>query len=396
MDKEKKIGQRRNRTADTGIFSPLLYRLSYLTTSSKDYTYLFCTQNMSIKNLIKKIFYRINAPAPPVVAKKLPCQRPGCGSLQRWASILPFCFLLFTFHLLIILFLNTELSAREEYHWTYNLEKGQKQFAAKMYKDAYDSMKMALKKNPGSYEAANILAEISLMNKDMYSAEKYFSLSLEKNDNQPDIHTSMGRIDEYFQRDDSAMTHYNKSVLLNSDNPGALINLARIHYKKNMIPEAEGYFKRCYDQGILKSSEIFKQAEEMRKKNPAGAALEFKKALVINPAHVAAYIGLADSYRQTGEYDNAVIVLEELKRNKPDYPLVYIYLGNIYYNNKPDMKRRKYFIDLSLRNYEQAIKLDTSNTDIYFQLAEIYRQIGNRDRSIELELKGQEILKGEK
>ena len=29
---KKKYGQRRNRTADTGIFSPLLYRLSYLTT----------------------------------------------------------------------------------------------------------------------------------------------------------------------------------------------------------------------------------------------------------------------------------------------------------------------------------------------------------------------------
>ncbi len=32
---KKKCGQRRNRTADTGIFSPLLYRLSYLTTLSK-------------------------------------------------------------------------------------------------------------------------------------------------------------------------------------------------------------------------------------------------------------------------------------------------------------------------------------------------------------------------
>jgi len=310
---------------------------------------------MSIKNLIKKIFY-----------------------------------------LIIIFSLNIEASAREEYHWTYNLEKGRKQFAAKMYKDAYDSMKMALKKNPESYEAANVLAEISLMNKDMYGAEKYFLLSLTANDNQPDIHTSMGRIDEYFQRDDSAMTHYNKSVLLSPDNPGALINLARIHYKKNMIPEAEGYFKRCYDQGILRSSEIYNKAEEMRKKNPAGAALEFKKALEVNPAHVAAYIGLADSYRQTGEYDNAVLILEELKNNKPDYPLVYIYLGNIYFNNKPDMKRRKYFINLSIRNYEQAIKLDPLNTDIYFQLSAIYKQIGNRDRSAELELKGQEILKSEK
>jgi tetratricopeptide (TPR) repeat protein len=310
---------------------------------------------MSIKNLIKKIFY-----------------------------------------LIIVFTLYTDASAREEYHWTYNLEKGRKQYSARMYKDAYDSMKMALKKNPESYEAANVLAEISLINNDMYTAEKYFLISLKINDAQPGIHTSMGSIDEYFQRDDSAMAHYNKSVLLNSENPKALINLARIHYKKNMIPEAEKYFEQCYSLGISKSKAIYNRAEELRKKTPSRAALEFKKALEVNPAHIEAYIGLADAYRQTGEYDKAVTVLEELKRNKPDYPLAYVYLGNIYYNKKPGMNRRKYFINLSIHNYEQAIRLNPQNTDIYFQLSEIYKQIGNRDRSIELELKGQNLIKNEK
>jgi Tfp pilus assembly protein PilF len=300
------------------------------------------------------------------------------------------------FYLVFIFSLKMELTAREEYPWTYNLEKGRKQYAAKMYNDAFDSMKMALKKNPQSYEAANILAFISLMKKDMYSTEKYFLISLDINDAQPDIHTSMGKIDEYFQRDDSAMTHYKKSVSLNQNNPKALINLARIHYKKGDIPEAEKYFKLCSDMGISQSSEIYIKAEEMRRKNPWGAAVEFKKALEVNPAHIAAYIGLADSYRQTGSYDSAVEVLEELKSSKPDYPLVYIYLGNIYYNNKPDMKRRKYFISLSIKNYEKAIELDPDNPDIYFQLSEIYKQIGNRDRSVELELNGQEMLKIQK
>ena len=355
MKKKKKCGQRRNRTADTGIFSPLLYRLSYLTTSSKDYTYLICTRNMSIKNLIKKIFY-----------------------------------------LLILFSLETGLSAREEYQWTYNLEKGQKQFAAKMYNDAFDSMKMALKKNPRCFDAANILGQISVMNKDMQSAEKYFLISLEINDTQPDIHTSMGNIDEYFQRDDSAMSHYEKSLSISQNNPKALINLTRIHYKKDNIIEGDKYFKTCYELGIKESSEIYNRAEEMRKKNPAGAALEFKKAIEINPAHMAAYIGLADSYRQTGSYDDAAAALEVLKSIKPDYPLTYIYLGNIYYNNRPDMKRRKYFITQSINNYEKAIKLDPGNSDIYFQLAEIYMLTGNTDKSEELELKGQSILKNEK
>ncbi len=355
MKKEKKYGQRRNRTADTGIFSPLLYRLSYLTTVSKDYTYLFCSANMSIKNLVKNIFY-----------------------------------------LLIIFSLNSEAFARDEYPWTYNLEKGKKQFAAKMYNFAYDSMKLALRKNPRSYEAANVLAQISLLKEDMFSAEKYLSISLEINDSQPDIHTTMGGIDEYFQRDDSALSHYIKSISLNPDNPKALINLSRINYKRGNIAEAEKYFKACNDLGVTRSTEIYNKAEEMRKKNPSGAVAEFKKAIEINPAHVAAYIGLADSYRKQGSYDDAAAILEELKRIKPDYPLTYIYLGNIYFNNKPDMKRRKYFIDLSIKNYEKAIMLEPEASDAYLQLSEVYRLIGNRDKSEELELKGREKFKNEK
>jgi len=265
-----------------------------------------------------------------------------------------------------------------------------------MYNFGYDSMKMAIKKNPQCFEAANILAQISLIKKDMFAAEKYLLMSLEVNDSQPDIHILMGRIDEYFQRDDSAMSHYNKSVSLKPDNTQALINLSRIHYKRGAIAEAEKYFKLCNDIGILKSADVYTRAEEMRRKNPSGAALEFKKAIEINPAHLAAYIGLADSYRQTGSYDKAVVVLEELKSNKPDYCLAYIYLGNIYYNNKPNMKRRKYFISLSIKNYEKAIELDPGNPDTYFQLSAVYKQTGNMDKAAELEQKGQEKIKNEK
>ena len=353
-EEKKKCGQGRNRTADTGIFSPLLYRLSYLTTSSKDYTYLFCTLNLSIKNLAKIIFY-----------------------------------------LLIIFSLKAESVGREEYDWTYNLEKGKKQFAAKMYNDAFDSMKMALRKNPESYEAANIIAHISLIKKDMHAAEKYYLISLEINDSQPDIHTSMGSIDEYFDRDDSAVLHYKKSVSLNPENPKALINLSRIHFKRDEKTEAEKYFKLCSDLGILRSTEIYKKATEMRRKNPSGAALEFKKAIEINPAHVAAYIGLADSFRQTGSHDNAAAALEELKKTRPDYPLTYIYLGNIYFNNKPDKKLRKYFIGLAILNYEKAIQLDPQNSDTYFQLSGIYKMTGNTERSEELEAIGHDKLKSE-
>jgi tetratricopeptide (TPR) repeat protein len=297
-----------------------------------------------------------------------------------------------SFYLLIIFSFRFSVSAREPYDWSYNFERGRKQYSAKMYNDALVSLKLSLKKNPQSFESANIIAVIYLMKKDFYSAEKYFLMSLEVNDTQPETHIYMGEIDEYFQRDESAMNHYKKSVSLNTDNPKALINLARMYYKKGELSEFEKYFKLSYDKGITQSSSIVIKAAEMKKDNPVEAAEEFKKAIILNPAHIEAYIGLADSYRQIRLYDNAAEVLENLKKIKPDYALTYIYLGNIYYNNKPEMKTRKYFISMAIRNYEKAITLDPGNPDIYFQLADIYKLIKNRDRATELELKGSELL----
>ncbi|MCL1834014.1 MAG: tetratricopeptide repeat protein [Leptospirales bacterium] len=296
-------------------------------------------------------------------------------------------------YILIISFLEIDTFGRDEYDWRYNLEKGKKQLSAKMYEDAIISLKMALKKNAGCFEAANILARLFLIKEDIFSAEQYFLISLEINGNQPDTNLSMGEIDEFFMRADSAISRYQKSLSINSDNPKALIGLARVLYKKGEDAEAEKYFNLCNSSYIAESKDIYNAAEIMRRENPLKASLEFKRAIEINPAHIAAYVGLADSYRGLAQYDNAAEVMETLKKNKPDDPVSYIYLGNIYFHNKPDAKRRNYFINLSITNYEKAIKLDPDNADIYFQLADIYKQTKNMDRANELLKIGGELLK---
>ena len=317
----------------------------------KDITYLFCAPNMSIKNLIKILIY-----------------------------------------ILIIFLLKTDGFGRNEYDWTYNLEKGRKQYNARMYDEAANNLKLALKKNNRCLEAANILANIFLIKKDIFSAEEYFLISIEIDDNQPDIHIAIGEIDEFFLRDDSAIRHYQKALSMNSNNPKALIGIARSFYRKGDNARGEKYFNLCNSAGIAASEKIYKAAENMRRENPLGASREFKRAIEINPAHIAAYIGLADSYRSLNLYDDAAAVMETLKKNKPDNPLAYIYLGSIYFNNKLDMKRRKYFIDLSIANYEKAIKLDPENVDLYFYLADIYKHTKNAERADELLKIGEDLL----
>jgi len=294
---------------------------------------------------------------------------------------------------LIVFLLQIDAFAREEHDWTYNLERGKTQYNAQMYTDAEDNLKMALKKNNKCFEAANILANIFLNKNDIFSAEEYFLISLEIDDNQPDIHIAIGEIDEFFLRNDSAISRYQKSLSMNSNNPKALIALARVLYRQGKNTEAENYFNLCYNAGIGESENIYKNAEIIRREDPLKASIEFKKAIEKNPAHIAAYIGLADSYRQLKLYDDAAAILETLKKNKPDDPRPYIYLGSIYFNNKPDTKRRKYFINLSIANYEKAIKLDPENADLYFHLANIYKQTKNMERANELLEIAENLLK---
>jgi len=296
-------------------------------------------------------------------------------------------------YIIIISQLKVYAFGRSEYDWRYNLKNGKWQYSVNMYDEAHDNLVLALKKNNRCFEAANILGHIFLIKKDPFTAKEYFLISLEIEDNQPDIHMAVGEIDEYFLRDDAAINHYKKSLLGNSDNPRNLIALARVLYRKGENTEAEKYFNLCNSIGIAQSDEIYKMAEKTRRENPIDAIPKFKKAIEVNPAHIAAYIGLADSYRSLKLYDDAAAIMETLKKNKPDNPVSYIYLGNIYFNNKPDMKRRKYFIDLSITNYEKAIKLDPENVDIYFYLADIYKQIGRMDRASELLQTGESLLK---
>jgi tetratricopeptide (TPR) repeat protein len=256
----------------------------------------------------------------------------------------------FLFYLFIIAGLQISSTGREPYDWTYNFEKGKKQFSAKMYNDALDNMNLALKKNTASFESANFIARIYLIKKDFYSAEKYFLMSLEINDNQSDTHQSMGEIDEYFRRDESAMNHYKKSVSLDPENPVYLLSLSRIYYINGRISESEQYYNLAREKGMTQSMPVYAKAMELKRENPELSVQEFHRAIELNPAHLEAYIGLSDAYRQAGFYDQAIDTLEKLKKNKPDFVLAYIHLGNIYYNNKPDMKTRKYYISLAIKN----------------------------------------------
>lgn len=277
--------------------------------------------------------------------------------------------------------------------WAYFHERGMKQFNARMYKDSHDSMVKALRLNPQSYESANILAEIAVIDKNREHAIDYFKQSLGINDNQSGAHNSLGLLLEYFGNNEEAFLHFKRSHEIDTGNLQGMINLSRHYRKRGEKGEADRLFNLCNESAINSSRPLVEDGKLLTKTRPSEAAALYRKAIELNPAHIDAYIALADLYRQEQQYEKAAETIENLKRINTDYAPAYFYLGNIYYNNPLRWNTRKYRITLAIKNIEEGLRLDPGSEDNWFHLAEIYRHIGNRDRAMELEKRGVELMK---
>ena len=303
--------------------------------------------------------------------------------------------------LFILIFFSAALSASAETRPDYApresaafyLKRGEIQFDAAMYDYAYESMMLALKADPRTYGAANILGKIFMIQKDYHNAGLYFDRSLSIEDNQPEIHNAAGELKEYVSSFETAHNHYLKAATLNPEYTEALINLSRSFFRKGETGEAEKYFSSAYRSGINKSLPLYKKAEALPDSRHKEKESLLKEAVKINPAHIEAYMALATIMRLQNNYESAAEILEKLKSVKPDYTPAYLYLGNIYFTRPLPGNTREYFLNLALTNYTKAVELDPQNSETYFHLATLYRHMGKREIADEMEKKGLRLEK---
>ncbi len=354
MEEDKKIWSETESNRRHGDFqSPALPTELPDHVLSKDYTYLIYRVNMSIKNFFVPLLF--------------------------------FC----------IFF--SEASYSADIHppddWSFFHERGLRQYNAKMYKDSHDSMMKALRRNPRSYESANILAEIFLLEKNRHRAIEYYELSLKINDEQPSAHNRLGELLEFFGKHDDAYAHFKRGYELDSSSRNVMLNYSRYLRRRGDKNEADRIFMICYNSGLDAGKPLFARGKEIQKLRPAEAESLFQKALDVSPAYTEAYLALGDLYRQEKSYEKAAVIIEKLKLANTDYAPAYFYLGNIYYNNRLNGNIRKFWINLAIKNIEEGLKLDPENEDNLFNLAEIYRHIGERDKAAVMEQRAVAVMK---
>lgn len=254
-------------------------------------------------------------------------------------------------------------------------------------------MMKALRRNPQSYESANILAEIFLLDKNRHRAIDYYEMSLKIKDEQPSAHNRLGELLEFFGKHDDAYNHFKRGYELDSNSLNVTLNYSRYLRRRGEKSEADRLFNICYNSGLEAGSPLVERGKSIQKLRPMEAESLFLKAIEMSPAYREAFVALAVLYRQEKEYEKSASIIEKLKLTNTDYAPSYFYLGNIYYNNRLKGNTRKYWINLAIKNIEEGLKLDPENEDNLFHLAEIYRHIGERDKAAELENRGVAVMK---
>lgn len=293
----------------------------------------------------------------------------------------------------IILLMISSNSFSQERDWQYYYEKANLQIKGEMYSFAMENLIKALDRNPGLYDAANKIADIYIKRNKNREALDYLDISLKINNNQANAHNLAGELNDFFGDYKAALLHYKKAVEADPSFTPAHINLVRYYFKRNELAKANSHFDICYNLGKSEGEKYFNLAlaEENRLDYKEAMAL-YKQALEKNPAYIDAYFNLIEIYRQTDQNDEAIKYLEKIKEIRPDNEKAYTYLGHLYYA-KRFTKKRKYILDLAIKNFKKSIELDATNYEACYFLADIYRFMKDDIHAAEFQSKGLEIQK---
>jgi len=279
------------------------------------------------------------------------------------------------FQIIFIIFILPVHSADKG--WQYYYKKGMLQYRAEMLDYSILNLEKATDRNNKLFNAFNAMAKIYFIKNKKIKAIDYYLKSLKINNSQPDIHTSLGELYEFYLEMEKAYSHYIKATSLNPEHIKANFNLVRYYIKKDETGKAERLFQKSYEQGKPLAKKYFTSAKKHdQNRNFERAELSYKKAIEKCPAMKEAYIGLFNVYRKQKKYILAADILEKLKFRKPNFRKIYIYLGHIYFTKKFPGKRI-FYLKRAIKNLKYAVKLKPDDTEIYNDIAGIYDYTGD-------------------
>ena len=172
-----------------------------------------------------------------------------------------------------------------------------------------------------------------------------------------------------------AVSEYQKAIELDPTGDEAYVGLARAYTRLNKLSDAE----RVYRQAIAQKPNSLRAVENLgafylQQAEYAKATSLFQKAIRLAPESYLDYSNLGASYVYVGNYPQAISALEQSLKLRPTAG-AYSNLGTAYYQSR-------HFADAA-RNYQEALKFDDRNSDLWGNLADAYLYSGQKPQAMD-------------
>ncbi len=288
------------------------------------------------------------------------------------------------FAALFLIFLNffSYASLNPINDWSFYFKRGVKQYDAHMMNEAIDSFKLSLSMNPLNYPALNYLGRLHLKKNYRENALEYFLKSVYIKKDQPEINFNIGHIYRYFLDYEKALKYLAYSSSDGEYGTRSRILMSQILFRTGKQKEAQVIIKQIREEKLPHSIPLLKKSGSRElTAYPLQRLKLLRSAIEINPAHEKLYIESATIYRSIGKYADAAVILEEGKSVDPEQKEFYIHLGNLYFNRTfPDIKRVR-ALELSIKNFREALRLDPSDDETRTDLVRVLRFCGKNEEA---------------
>lgn len=188
-----------------------------------------------------------------------------------------------------------------------------------------------------------------------------------------DGHMCLGLVDAGTGNYQEAAGEYQKAIELDPTNARAVVGLASSYAKLNRVADAENVYKQALAANP-NSSYVHEQFGifYLQQAEYAQAAQMFQQTTRLAPESYVDYSDLGAAYVYMGKYSEAIQALEESIRLHPTGG-AYANVGTAYY-------QARRFADAA-RDYQQALKYDSGDPDLWGDLAAAYQRSGQKSKA---------------
>lgn len=176
-----------------------------------------------------------------------------------------------------------------------------------------------------------------------------------------------------------------REAMKGSPNEETIGLAANIYLELESFDTAVVYAKRLYEEDDDNAAYVRLYAKTLVAAQRAPEAVTILRKQIKKEPDVNSYLVLVDALLGADSVSAAELVATTAKQKFSKEANAYLALGNLYFNYKPQP-----VLELAVKNYEEALKLEPALVQAHFNLAQSYWKMANRESDEDL---GNELFK---